>query len=75
MGGDTDAILQQFVNQTGITFPVGIDVDRTYRDYAVGESISPFPLDVIIGADGRIEYLSREFDIEAMVAVVERLLR
>ena len=49
MGGDTEAILQQFVDQTNVTFPVGIDIGASYNRYAVGNSISPFPLDVIIG--------------------------
>ena len=75
-GGDTVEILEQFVGQTGVTFPIGVDVNQTFERYAANEDgISPFPLDVIIGKDGNIEYLAREFHPDEMTAVIDRLLQ
>jgi hypothetical protein len=38
------------------------------------ESISPFPLDVVIDREGRIAYISREYDADALRQVIEQLL-
>ena len=35
---------------------------------------NPFPIDVIVDRDGTIAYVAREYDPEAMDAVIERLL-
>jgi peroxiredoxin len=75
-GGDDAARVQAFVDQTGITFDVGWDRSQSYRSFlGGGPGISPFPLDVIIGPDAKIAYLSREYDIAAMREVVENLLK
>ena len=73
-GGDTDAILQQFVAQTGISFSIGKDSFRTYNQFRAGSGISPFPLDVIIDRDGKIAYIKREYDADAMIRTIETLL-
>jgi hypothetical protein len=75
LGGDTTEILQQFIDQTGVTFPMGIDVEMTYDQFVAAEDgISPYPLDVIIAPDGTIAYLAREYDNAAMRAVIDGLL-
>ena len=49
--------------------------DTTYFDYGDPEgAISPYPLDVIIDREGNIAYLRREFDAEAMIMTIDRLL-
>lgn len=73
-GGDDATLLTQFAAQTGITFPIGLDANGSYRNYRVSDGLSPFPLDVIIGPDGTIAYLRREYDPEAMKAVIDGLL-
>ena len=74
-GGDTDEIIRQFKAQTRVTFPLGVDVNKTFDTYSADENgISPFPLDVIVGKDGTIEYLAREFHPDEMKAVLDRLL-
>lgn len=73
-GGDTTSIVQQFVAQTGVTFPIGWDSGATYSRFRTGAGVSPFPLDVVVGRDGRVAYLSREYDAAAMRTVVEREL-
>ncbi len=73
-GSESTATVSAFVEQTGVTFPVLLG-DTSYFDYANPDgSISPFPLDVIIDREGRIRYLRHEFDGDAMVQEIERLL-
>lgn len=67
-------VVQAFVDDRGLTFPIGWDQTGSYaqlRDGAAG--ISPFPVDVIIRPDGTIAYLSREWDLDAMRAVLDAL--
>ncbi len=73
MGGDTTAIVNQFIDQTGVTFPIGWDSSDSYFAFPNAESISPFPLDVVVDRDGKIAYVNREYDAEALLDVVERL--
>jgi peroxiredoxin len=73
-GGDTPKLLAEFVEQTGVTFPIGWDDNDSYNQLRPSGGVSPFPVDVIIDKEGRIQYLEPQFDAEAMRAVVERLL-
>jgi len=75
LGGETDATVRQFVAQTGVTFPIAWDAGsyNVFRGGA-GQGISPYPLDVVIDPDGRIAYLSREFDSATIQAVIEAVL-
>ena len=76
-GGDTDEILRNFIDQTGVTFEVVRDTGDGYRMFrrAVPEaSVSPFPLDVVIGPDGRLISARREFDPEALRRDIEPFL-
>lgn len=75
-GGDDAKLIQEFAAQTGVTFPLGIDVDSSHQLFRQGQgsAISPFPLDVVIGPDGRIAYLSREYDPDGLRAVLDALL-
>lgn len=73
-GNESVATLNAFVEQTGVTFPI-LRGDRSYFEYGNQDgAISPFPLDVIVDREGRIRYLRHEFDGDAMVAEIERLL-
>ncbi|MEQ9322866.1 MAG: hypothetical protein RIF41_27120 [Polyangiaceae bacterium] len=73
MGGDTTAIVQGFIDQTGVTFPVGWDASGSYFDFPTDGAISPFPLDVVVDRQGRIAYVSREYDAEELLQVVAQL--
>jgi peroxiredoxin len=73
-GGDTPEILADFIKQTGVTFPVGWDDNDSYLQLRPGGGVSPFPVDVIIDKQGRIQYREPRYDAEAMRAVVEQLL-
>lgn len=72
-GQDTPEQLQRFVDQTQVTFPVGLDRIGSYGRFPRSGSISPFPLDVVVDREGRIAYVSREYDAEALEEVVNRL--
>ena len=73
MGGDTTAIVQGFIDQTGVTFPVGWDASGSYFDFPTDGAISPFPLDVVVDRQGLIAYVSREYDAEELLQVVAQL--
>lgn len=75
VSGDTAEVVEQFIAQTGITFPVAWDSGSyvTFRA-AAGSALSPFPLDVVIAQDGSVAYLSREYDASQLQAVIEGLL-
>ena len=75
-GGETAGIVRNFIRQTGITFPVAFDHKGSYKLFRGlgGAGLAPFPLDVIISADGRIVHVSRKFEPKRMQTVIERLL-
>ncbi len=73
-GTESPETLAAFVEQTGVTFPI-LQNDRTYFEYDDPDfAISPYPLDVIVDQDGNIAYLRREYDAEAMLMTIDRLL-
>lgn len=66
--------VNQFREQTGVTFPLLL-LDDTRGEYANDEgSISPYPVDVVVDREGIVRYLRREYDPAAMGAVIESLL-
>lgn len=76
MGNDDAATVQAFVDQTQITFAAGIELSSSYTTLrAAVDSISPYPLDMIVDKDGNIAYLAGEYDPDAMTAVMETLLQ
>ncbi len=69
------SIVEQFISQTGITFPVAFDAASYNQFRSVGGAgLSPFPLDVIVGPDGRVAYLSRQYSPTQMQTVIQGLL-
>lgn len=75
-GIEGGSIMNLFREQTGVTFPIGWDRSGSYSALfqSGGTDISPFPLDVIIDKQGRVAYVSRAYDPEAMAGTIERLL-
>lgn len=75
-GGDTDEVLRGFVDQTGVTFPIVRDVSGygLFRRSTQAPMVSPFPIDVLIDADGRLVSLRGEYDPDALLGEVRRLL-
>lgn len=76
-GGDTDEILREFVDQTGVTFRIVRDTDNGYALFrrALSEpTVSPFPLDVVIDPEGRLVSARGEYDPEALDRDIQPLL-
>lgn len=77
-GGDTDEIVRGFISQTGVTFDVVRDTGNGYgrfRNALAEPPISPFPLDVVIDAEGRLVSVRGEYDPEALRGDILPLLR
>jgi len=67
--------VRAFVDKLGVTYPTGLEQTETYRALTANfEGTNPFPVDVIIDRDGKIVYIAREYDPEAMAEIIERLL-
>lgn len=73
-GGDDDERVNAFIDQTGVTFDVGFDLTASYESYNRGPGLAPFPLEVVIDRQGRVRYISREYDATALDAVITTLL-
>ena len=73
---DTAAILQQFIGQTGVTFPLANALDNSYNQFRAsgGDGISPYPLQVLVDGDGIVQYINREFDSTQLQASIEQVL-
>lgn len=67
--------LQRYVDALHISFPVGMKETQNYLAYVQAfKDVNPFPIDVIVGKDGRIAFIGREYDPRAMQVVIEREL-
>ena len=67
--------VQEFCGALGVSFDVGLEQTNTYRGLAQNFlGPNPFPLDVVVGKDGRIAYITREYDPSAITEVIEKLL-
>jgi len=64
-GGDTDAQLEAFLDQTGIGFPLVRD-EGTYSQYSWPPSISPYPRQALVGRDGTLAYAASEHQLQAL---------
>ncbi len=70
-----DADLDTFITSTGVTFPILRDSAETYWEYDNTGAISPYPVDIVLDADGKIVFLSRTYEPSAMRNAVENVLR
>lgn len=73
-GGETPTTLKMFAKQTRVTFPMGLDSAASYAAFPKAGAISPFPLDVIVDAEGKIAYINREYVPKEILAVIDRLV-
>ena len=72
-GVDAQTVVD-FAAYTGVTFPVMMDDDQTYRDYDQVGATAPFPLDVVIDKEGVVRYVSTRYEPEELTAVIASLL-
>ena len=74
-GADRVGDVTQYVNNLRLSFALGLEQSTTYRRLTQNfAGANPFPVDVIVGKDGRIAYIAREYDPDAMTEIIERLL-
>jgi hypothetical protein len=67
--------VQQFTDNLGVTFDIGIEESETYTSLVQNfDGLNPFPVDVLIGKDGKIRYVTREYDPYAMDELIQQLL-
>lgn len=76
--GDAVEGVQEFVKHMDLTYPVGLE-DETTPTYAAFtdanfQGANPFPVDIVVGRDGLIKYISREYDPDGLTAAVEAAL-
>lgn len=70
------AQVAEYVDYLGPTYPAGIESQTfTYTSFAsYYEGSNPFPIDIIIDKSGNIQYISREYDMATMEAIILGLL-
>ena len=69
--------VQRFVDQYGMTFPILLDTDERVNNTYAQEMAFPsaaYPQDWVIGTDGVVVYANIGFELDAMVAALEREL-
>ena len=67
--------VDQYVDNLRVTFPLGLERTRTYAALTQNfAGLNPFPMDIVVGKDGKIAYIAREYDPDALVATIEKLL-
>ena len=67
-------VINTFISDQGITFPVLHDRSSVYYVYQLAGGQSPYPRDFIIDQFGTIQFASTEYDPGAMITIIERLL-
>lgn len=64
-----------YVDYMGLSFPMGIETSDTYDALeGIYDGGNPFPVDVLIDKQGVIRYISREYDPDALAAMIPDLL-
>jgi len=73
-GGESLAELELFTRAFQVSFPILSGAGETYNKYRQPGETSPYPVDYVIDQMGRVAYFATEYDPDAMVAVIDRLL-
>lgn len=71
---ETASDLDDFREQTGVTFPLVADQGSLYNFAFPSGTGFPYPKDVIVDKDLKIRMVRSSFDIEEMGSLVETLL-
>jgi hypothetical protein len=72
--GDAMDGVQAFVKNLRTSYPIGLEDTTTQTYEALTKNFkgaNPFPVDVVVGKDGKIAYIAREYDPEGILAAVE----
>jgi len=72
--GESAELLEEFLDQTGVQFPLVPD-QATLGRLAFPPGVGyPYPRDVVVGKDGTVRMIRNSFNVEEMRALVEGLL-
>lgn len=73
--GDPPEKVEDFIEQTGVTFPIVADENFSRGLFAFPAGVGyPYPRDVVIGKDLRVHSIKNSFDVAEMDALVQSLL-
>lgn len=72
--GERPDLLQDFVEQTGVSYPI-VDGRRTLSRFEFPPGVNyPYPRDVVIDKRGVVRSIKNSFDVNEMDALIEQLL-
>lgn len=69
LGAETQATIQAFMAQTGVTFPIVQD-PQGFGAWEHAAAASPYPLDILVDKTGVIKQIYREYDATALEAAI-----
>lgn len=73
-GESTDdmAGVQKFSQNLKVTYPIGLETSANYVPFTQAfKGLNPFPVDIVVGKDGKIAYIAREYDPDGLAAAIE----
>ena len=73
-GESTDdmAGLQKFGHKLKVTYPAGLEISANYVPFTKAfQGLNPFPVDIVVGKDGKIAYVAREYDPAGIAAAIK----
>lgn len=72
--GDPQPLVDDFIEQTGVTFPIVSD-QGTLRSFDFPTGVGfPYPRDVVIGKDLTVRSIKNSFDVGEVDTLVQQLL-
>ena len=73
--GDPPAAIADFIEQTGVTFPILADPGYSGSLFAWPEGVGyPYPRDIVVGKDLTVHSIKNSFNVEEMDALIQTLL-
>lgn len=72
--GESQSALDDFLEQTGVTFPL-VKGQNTLYQFAYPQGVGyPYPRDVVVGKDLTVRSIKNSFDAKDMDGLVKQLL-
>ena len=73
--GESPQQIADFIEQTGVTYPVVLDEQGTRLEFSFPSGVGyPYPRDVVIGKDLTVHSIRNSFNVEEVRELIERLL-
>lgn len=73
--GESAQLVDDFVEQAGLTFPVLPDSGGTRGAFSYPPGAGyPYPRDIVIGKDLTVHSIKNSFNVEEMQALIDQLL-